>query len=202
MFAAKLLLFDRRDTLHAAGDTMGRDGVPRNRGVWEKDDGRFDREEETFGACGGAAVVRREAWEHLGGFDASMWMYLEDVDFAYRGRLLGMKTIFVPTARVYHRLSATGGGVIAGYYVGRNTIWMVVKNVPDGLWWRHGAAIVGAQVRIALEALRASRGAAARARLRGIAAGLLGVPAVLAKRRVVQANRRVADEAIEALLED
>ena len=39
MFASKILLFDRRDTLHTSGDMLGRDGVPRNRGVWQKDRG-------------------------------------------------------------------------------------------------------------------------------------------------------------------
>src|SRR5512133_966327 len=31
--ASKMLLFDRRDVLHNAGDLMGADGIPRNRGV-------------------------------------------------------------------------------------------------------------------------------------------------------------------------
>ena len=34
MAAAKMLLFDRRDTLHSAGDGYGVDGIPFNRGVW------------------------------------------------------------------------------------------------------------------------------------------------------------------------
>ncbi len=37
IIASKLLLYDRRDTLHTTGDLMGRDGMPRNRGVWEQD---------------------------------------------------------------------------------------------------------------------------------------------------------------------
>ena len=89
VFASKLLLFDRRDTLHSAGDLLGTDGVPRNRGVWETDDGRYDRRPAVFSGCGGASAYRREVWETLGGFDEDFWMYLEDVDFAFRARLLG-----------------------------------------------------------------------------------------------------------------
>src|SRR5579884_2502683 len=40
--ASKLLLFDRRDVLHSAGDFYGRDGMPGNRGVWERDVGQYD----------------------------------------------------------------------------------------------------------------------------------------------------------------
>jgi hypothetical protein len=48
--------------------------------------------------------------------------------------------------------------------------------------------------------LRAWRGAAARAKLRGMAAGLIGLPKMLRKRRVVQASRRISEAALEALL--
>ncbi|MBI2322390.1 MAG: glycosyltransferase family 2 protein, partial [Chloroflexi bacterium] len=65
-FASKLLLFDRRDVLHSAGDFYGRDGVPGNRGVWERDDGHFDDEQEVFGACGGAALYRRAMLDEVG----------------------------------------------------------------------------------------------------------------------------------------
>ena len=42
IIASKLLLFDRRTTLHTTGDLLGIDGVPRNRGVWEEDRGQYD----------------------------------------------------------------------------------------------------------------------------------------------------------------
>src|SRR5207245_1727464 len=48
--ASKLLVFDRRDYLQAAGDGYSTGGVPVNRGAWTRDDGRFDRPEDIFGA--------------------------------------------------------------------------------------------------------------------------------------------------------
>ena len=59
MAAAKMLLFDRRDTLHSAGDGYGVDGIPFNRGVWEKDEGQYDEAGWIFGGCGGAVAYRR-----------------------------------------------------------------------------------------------------------------------------------------------
>ena len=193
ILAGKLLLHDRRDTLHSAGDALGRDGIPRNRGVWETDHGQYDGQAGIFGGCGGAVAYRRELWQALGGFDESFWMYLEDADFAFRAQLLGWDTVFVPEARVYHHLSATGGGALASYYVGRNTIWLIAKNMPRSLLLRNLPRIVAAQARIALEALAAWRGEAARARLRGQVAGLLGIGQALGKRRVIQ-PRRVRDD--------
>lgn len=201
-FASKLLFFDRRDTVQSAGDFMASSGIPGHRGFGEPDDGRFEQEEEVFGACGGAAVIRGDVWEALGGFDESLWMYMEDVDFAFRSRLMGWKTIFVPRARVYHHMGATGGGPTASYYVGRNTIWVLAKNMPDGLALRFGAKIVAAQWREVTAAARAYRGEAARARLRGMLAGLLGLPAVLSRRRAVQSNRVLNNDELAALFHD
>lgn len=195
--ASKMLLFDRRDTLHTAGDQMGKDGIPRNRGVWEKDEGQYDEQRWVFGPCGGAAAYRRAAWQQAGGFDPALWMYMEDVDLAWRLQRLGWRSIYAPDARVYHQLSATGGGVLASYYTGRNTLWVIARNWPGALLRRHWRAIVAAQGCIARDALRAWRGEAARARLRGQVAGLLGLPRALRQRRT---DQHVADDYLESLL--
>ena len=181
--ASKMLLFDRRDTLHNAGDLMGADGIPRNRGVWQVDRGQYDGDACVFGGCGGGVAYRRAAWEAAGGFDERLFMYLEDVDLAWRLQLLGWEAVFAPDARLYHRLSATGGGTLASYYTGRNTMWVIAKDMPGSLMRRNLGRILRAQGRITLDALKAWRGTAARARLRGQLAGLLGLPRVLGWRR-------------------
>ncbi|NUQ39449.1 MAG: glycosyltransferase family 2 protein, partial [Caldilineales bacterium] len=132
--ASKLLLFDRRHILHAAGDLLGPDFMPRNRGVWEVDAGQYDDQIEVFGPCGGAAAYRRQVWEQLGGFDERLFMYLEDVDLAWRMQQAGWKSVFAPEARVYHHLSATGGGTIASYYVGRNLLLLHRRYLTPGQW--------------------------------------------------------------------
>ncbi len=199
--ASKMLLFDRRDTIQSAGDIYRTNGVPGNRGVWEKDMGQFDREEYVFGGCGGAVAYRRQMLDQIGLFEESFFFNCEDVDLAWRAQLTGWRCIYVPTAVVYHHLSATGGGVTSSYYNGRNVIWVLVRDVPGPILRRHGLAIAGAQARTAWNALRAWRGEAARARLRGQLAGLLSLPRILRQRRAIQATRRVAVPALEALLE-
>ncbi len=198
--ASKMLLFDRRRVLHSAGDMVGVDGIPRNRGVWEEDRGQYDADRVVFGGCGGAVAYRRDVWEALDGFDEDLFMYLEDVDLAWRMQLRGWGTIYAPDARVYHHLSATGGGTLSSFYTGRNTIWVIAKNMPAPLLRRYGPQILAAQGRIAREALRAWRGESARARLRGQIAGLLGLPRIWRKRRLVQRQRRRPLDELEALL--
>lgn len=200
MAASKMLLFDRRDIIHSAGDFYRTDGVPGNRGVWQHDKGQFDRQEPVFSACGGACAYRRAMLDDVGLLDESLFMYLEDVDLAWRAQLRGYGCIYVPTAIVYHRLSATGGGPIASFYCGRNFIAIIVKDVPGAIIRRHWPAIVRAQLGFAGESLRHFREPAARARLRGQLAGLAQLPLRLRQRRLVQAGRRVSDEYIASLL--
>ncbi len=198
--ASKLLLFDRRDVIHSAGDELGRDGVARNRGVWEQDRGQYDVRTQVFGACGGAAAWRRDAWQALGGFDESFWMYMEDVDLSFRARLAGGEVVFAPDARVYHHLSATGGDRLASYYVGRNSLWLLAKNMPTPLLLRNLPQILGAQLKVTIDALRNWRGEAARARLRGQWDGLRTLPRLAAQRRTIQRRRVLEDAALLALL--
>lgn len=199
--ACKIMLFDRCDHFHSAGDSFRVDGLPVNRGVWQKDQGQYDAGPEVFAACGGAAAYRRHVLDQIGRFDESFFMYCEDVDIAWRQQLAGWPTIFAPHAVAYHHLSASGGGVTASYLTGRNTIYVIAKNIPGPLLRKYWSAILAAQLRITRDALMAWRGAAARARLRGQLAGVLTWPRMLGKRRAIQRSRRVSIEQLEGLLE-
>ncbi|GAB4455960.1 MAG: glycosyltransferase family 2 protein [Anaerolineae bacterium] len=200
MVASKMLLFSERHKIHSAGDGFGSDGIPINRGVWQPDTGQFDADTYIFGGCGGAVAYRRDMLADIGMFEEALFMYLEDVDLNWRAQLAGYRVVFAPRAVVYHHLSATGGGVIASYYTGRNTLWVLARDVPGVVWRRYWAKIVGAQLKIALDAVRAWRGEAARARLKGQLAGLLGLPRWLRKRGQIQRARRVSDDYVLGLL--
>jgi GT2 family glycosyltransferase len=200
VIASKMLLFDRRDHFHTAGDYYRIDGMPGNRGVWQPDQGQYQREESVFAACGGAAAYRRQLLDEIGFLDDDFFFSCEDMDIAWRAHLAGWDVIYVPTAVVYHKLKATGGDVTGSYYDGRNFLYLIWKNYPTTLLRRHWRPILRNQLRLSGQALRAWRGAAARAKLRGQLAGLLGFFKMLPKRRRIQSNRRIADEALLALL--
>jgi GT2 family glycosyltransferase len=186
--------------LHTAGDLVYASGLPANRGVWQPDGERYDREEFVFSACGGSAAYRRTMLDQVGSLDDDFFFSCEDVDLAWRAQLAGWKCVYAPRAKVYHRLAATGGGATASFYDGRNFLWVIAKNYPGPLLLKHWGEIVGAQLRLAGEALKAWRGEAARARLHGMAIGLLTLPRMLGKRRTIQATRRVSLEYVESML--
>jgi GT2 family glycosyltransferase len=201
MAAAKMLLFDQREILHSAGDGYYLDGIPFNRGVWQADEGQFDEPGWVFGGCGGAVAYRRTMLDQVGLFDESFFMYCEDVDLNWRSQLAGWRCWYTPEAVVYHKLSATGGGPLASFYTGRNTLWVIAKNYPGALLRKNWPHILRSQWAITCDALRAWRGEAARARLRGQIAGLVSWPRMLKQRRAIQSARRAPDEYVEALLD-
>ncbi len=198
--ASKMLLFDQRDRFHTAGDFFTTDGRAGNRGAWEIDQGQYDLAEYVFSACGGSAAYRRAMIEEIGSLDADFFFLLEDVDLAWRAQLAGYKVWYTPDAIVYHHLSATGGGVTASYYDGRNGIWLIVKNMPPSLLRKYWRKLLIRQSALAWSALKAWRGAEARARLRGMTEGLLTVRRAIAKRRHIQAMKCVADDYLDSLL--
>jgi N-acetylglucosaminyl-diphospho-decaprenol L-rhamnosyltransferase len=57
-------------------------------------------------ALGACLLVRRRAFEAVGGFDERQWMYAEDLDLGWRLREAGWITGFEPRARVRHEASA------------------------------------------------------------------------------------------------
>jgi GT2 family glycosyltransferase len=200
MTASKMLLFNERDKIHTTGDFFTTDGRAGNRGVWEKDEGQYEIEGYVFSACGGSSAYRQSMLDKIGLLDNDYFFLLEDVDLAWRAQLTGYKVLYVPTAIVYHHLSATGGGVTASFHDGRNSIWIVVKNLPRGLWRKYGWQIIKRQLGIAREAIQAWRGEAARARLRGILKGLWTLPRALRKRKQIQAMKTVSDDYIDSIL--
>lgn len=77
-----------------------------DRGQGEIDIGKFDNNTDIFGACGAAALYKKEMLEEIKVgkeyFDESFFLYKEDVDIAWRAQINGWKSIFVSDAIAYH----------------------------------------------------------------------------------------------------
>jgi N-acetylglucosaminyl-diphospho-decaprenol L-rhamnosyltransferase len=60
-------------------------------------------------AVGAFLLLRREAWDAVGGFDERQWLFAEDLDLGWRLRAAGWATRYEPSARVRHAGSAATG---------------------------------------------------------------------------------------------
>jgi len=61
------------------------------------------------GPAGAAALVRRRAWEEVGGWDEGISFYSEDIDLALRVRIAGWRHAIATAAIATHAGSATAG---------------------------------------------------------------------------------------------
>jgi N-acetylglucosaminyl-diphospho-decaprenol L-rhamnosyltransferase len=97
---------------------------------------------ECFAPCGAAALYPRELFLEAGGFDERYFCYHEDVDIAFRLRLMGEACQFAPAARVHHAGSAITGRTsrFAVFHGVRNGVWTWVKNMP-GVWLIAGSPV-------------------------------------------------------------
>jgi len=130
MCGTKLVFPDGR--INSTAICISRSGAAWDRGMGEQDSGQFDKEEEIFGPCAGAALYRRRMLEEVGHFDEDFFLFMEDVDLAFRARLAGWKCLYIPTAQIVHVRggTATPNSATAIYYVNRNRLWCVIKNFP------------------------------------------------------------------------
>ena len=91
---------------------------PESLGRWRRDD-----ERKVPVIPGTMALIRRVAWDEVGGFDQRYRMYSEDVDLCGRLRDRGWSSWLIPEASAVHRsgASSTPGGKIVLLLRGRVT---------------------------------------------------------------------------------
>jgi GT2 family glycosyltransferase len=142
--------------------------------------------EEVAFASGAALVVRRSAWEQVGGFDERYFMYCEDLDLSLRLRLAGWEVGIAPAARVDHDYDFDKGAR-KWFLLERNRWWTILADYPRPLLVLLAPALLAAE--LALLGV-AARGGWLRQKLKAQLAVLRALPAIRERRRDVQARRR------------
>ena len=100
-------------------------------GSGEPDQGQFDEERfvPAYGAFG--LLVKKEALRALKGFDGHFNPYgWGEVDLSIRAKDLGYKTLYVPSAIIYHKGCKVGRGPIPDYekYKTRNYLFLMKRH--------------------------------------------------------------------------
>jgi GT2 family glycosyltransferase len=108
------------DIVDSAGLVMRKDRSAADRGAGEHDSAAYSEPTEVFGVSGALALLRAEAIDALREidgqvFDEDFFAYKEDVDIAWRLRLLGWSAAYVPSAEAFH-YRGTGGAEKAGLW--------------------------------------------------------------------------------------
>lgn len=175
--------------LDGCGDVYSAAGV-----AWRGDWGRPAPLElatgTVFSPCAAAALYRRDRFEAAGGFEERFFCYYEDVDLAFRLRLLGDACIQVADAVVRHHGSGIAGrsSAFTVYHSFRNRLWTFCSVTPGALLAVLLPLHAAATVALLAKAARHGRFVPA---ARGLADGLAGLPALRRARRPLRRARRV-----------
>ncbi|MBM4168452.1 MAG: glycosyltransferase family 2 protein [Ignavibacteria bacterium] len=111
MVAPKILYYAQPDRIWYAGGVIEWwKGWISHRGIREIDRGQYDAPAPVDYITGCCLLVRRSAVETIGVLDERFAMYGEDVDWCLRARRAGFSVRYVPTARVWHKVSVSSGG--------------------------------------------------------------------------------------------
>ncbi len=164
---------------------------------------------EVFGASAGAALYRRQALldaadlDEAGRqeiFDASFFMYFEDVDLSWRLRLRGWRTVYVPEAIVPHVGSASAGegSPFKNRFLARNKVWTLMKDFPAGPMARRLPLVIFYDLASAPYRLLAQGQSAG---LLGRWDALKGARRPLGRRRRIQGRRNVSWGEVAAFME-
>lgn len=108
--APKLVSWSDPERLLQVGMAADKLGAPRSRvEPGELDQEQHDAVRDVLVAPGGATLVRADLFEALGGFDAEMTLFGEDLDLSWRAQALGSRVVVAPEAKVRHREASSRG---------------------------------------------------------------------------------------------
>ena len=175
------------DNIDSLGITLYRSTLASNR----------KREAEVLlGPTGGCALFTRRLLEDLHAthgewFDERFFCYAEDTDLVIRARWLGYRPAYAADAVVMHEGSLSSGGPDSDFvlYHGiRNSLWWLAKDAPGGWLLRSMPWFILLHGGIVLRHLRRGR---VRILWRLYRDAICGLPAMLKKRKLIHATRRV-----------
>lgn len=120
----------RSDVINFAGGKLNLwKGQAYHIGIKEIDRGQYDKIVEVDYIEGSCLLIKRKILNKIYLFDSNYFAYWEDIDLCIRCRRTGYIIIYVPTAKIWHKESATSGrvGFHRVYYMTRNNFIFMKK---------------------------------------------------------------------------
>lgn len=85
-------------------------GKSRHIGIRERDIGQYDKPAKCDYITGCGMLIKKEVLDKVGLLDTVYTLYSEDADFCMRARKAGYDSVFIPKAKMWHKISSATGG--------------------------------------------------------------------------------------------
>lgn len=192
--SASIRLADAPEKLNSGGNELHFLGFAWA-GAFGEEASAHQCERDVTYASGAGMAMRLELWERLGGFDDRYFAYHEDAELSLRCWQQGLRVVYVPDAVVVHRYEFSRNAQ-KYYLVERNRLALVLTLFESRtLAWLLPALVV-IELATLLVAIRAGW---ARQKLAGWGWLLQNHRWIRARRRQLQAERRVGDRSLAPL---
>lgn len=102
-------------------------------------------------ATGCCMMVKADIFARVGLLDESYFMYFEDVDFCIRILSAGIRILYVPEARLWHKVGSSSGGEMSpfnAYYCTRNRLNLIRNNRRFFHWTAYWYSLITRYIRM------------------------------------------------------
>lgn len=136
VFGAKIYYYDQPTVIwHAGGNVNSSNWRCFHEGCPISDlEKKWEEVREINYACGCALFIRKEAIEKVGLIAPDFFLIWEEIDWCWRIRKYGYRCLFIPEAKVWHKISRSFKGGNRSpqwqYYYFRNRLLFLKRNLP------------------------------------------------------------------------
>ena len=142
-----MLYFDPADVIWCAGSRIDwRFGGSERLQAEQRDTIIDEKPHEVDFITASTILLKRKVIDQVGLLDTRFFIYFEEADWCVRAHRAGWRIMYVPSARMWHKVSAAMGATSAAtdYYMHRNVLLFLSKNLK-GL--ARGRAVIRAACR-------------------------------------------------------
>jgi GT2 family glycosyltransferase len=101
-------------------------------GYQEVDQGQYDTITTVDYVEGSCFLAKKEVFEKIGYFDKNFFTYWEETDLCMRAIKAGYLLVYMPDAKIWHKVAASSKGKVKSYYFARNRILFVNRYATRG----------------------------------------------------------------------
>lgn len=131
MTIPKIYYYDRKNIINTIGGCVDWDtGDVFYYGMNGRDCERYSQKRYVEIAATCCMLIHKTVFKDVGLMDSKYFMYYDDTDFCVRAVKRGYKILYVPTAKMWHKVGMSSGGSkskICRYYSARNYLYFIHK---------------------------------------------------------------------------
>jgi GT2 family glycosyltransferase len=133
MTCPKMMFYDDPERIWAAGGKFQPWRAHRSihLGEGEIDCGQYDKPRLITYVPTCCVLIKREVFERVGVMDERYFVYWDDTDFMYRSMKAGVKLLYLPQAKLLHKVASLTGGSMTPFairYGTRNSLYFLLKH--------------------------------------------------------------------------